>query len=139
MFNQKGQIRIIEAFLSVAVIFSALLISMTFPFPPNLSRQEQLASLGTQALMKLDENGILGNFIVQENWTAIRQSLDVLLPVGASFNLTVYNENWSPLNNQTIQNTGLLGRETVSVQYVCATQTANTQFFLIRLQLAWRG
>lgn len=139
MFNQKGQIRMIEAFLSIAVIFSAMLISVTFPSPPNLSKQKQLASLGTQALVNLDSNGALGNFIVQENWTAIRQSLDVLLPVGVSFNLTVYDENSSPINNQTIQNTGLLGHETVSVQYVCATQAQNMQFFLLRLQLAWRG
>jgi len=139
VFNQKGQIRMIEAFLSIAVIFSAMLISVTFPSPPNLSKQKQLASLGTQALVNLDSNGALGSFIVQENWTAVRQSLDVLLPVGVSFNLTVFDENLSPINNQTIQNTGLLGRETVSVQYVCATQARNMQLFLLRLQLAWRG
>lgn len=139
MFNQKGQIRMIEAFLSIAVIFSAMLISVTFPSPPNLSKQKQLASLGTQALVNLDSNGALGNFIVQGNWTAIRQALDALLPVGISFNLTVYDEDLSPINNQTIQNTGLLGRETISVQYVCATQAQNMQFFLLRLQLAWRG
>jgi len=62
-----------------------------------------------------------------------------LLPVGISFNLTVYDEDLSPISNQTIQNTGLLGRETISVQYVCATQAQNMQFFLLRLQLAWRG
>jgi len=139
LFNQKGQIRMVEAFLSIAVIFSAMLISVTFPSPPNLSKQKQLASLGTQALVNLDSNGALGNFIVQGNWTAIRQALDALLPVGISFNLTVYDEDLSPINNQTIQNTGLLGRETISVQYVCATQAQNMQFFLLRLQLAWRG
>jgi hypothetical protein len=139
LLNQKGQIRMIEAFLSVAVIFSAMLISITFPSSPNLSKQNQLANLGTQALAKLDSNGALGSFIVQENWTAMRQSLDALLPVGISFNLTIYDEDLSPINNQTIQNTGLLGREAVSVQYVCATQAKNMQFFLLRLQLAWRG
>ena len=139
MFNQKGQIRMIEAFLSIAVIFSAMLISVTFPSSPNLSKQKQLASLGTQALVNLDSNGVLGNSIVQGNWTAIRQALDALLPFGISFNLTVYDEDLSPINNQTIQNTGLLGRETISVQYVCAAQAQNMQFFLLRLQLAWRG
>jgi len=129
----------IEAFLSIAVIFSAMLISVTFPSSPNLSKQKQLASLGTQALVNLDSNGVLGNSIVQGNWTAIRQALDALLPFGISFNLTVYDEDLSPINNQTIQNTGLLGRETISVQYVCAAQAQNMQFFLLRLQLAWRG
>jgi len=137
MFDQKGQIRIFEAFLAVAVIFGALLISATFPSQPDLSKQKSLASLGTQALMKFGINGTLGNLILQENWTVIKTSLDILLPIGVSFNLTVYDENLQAINNQAIQNTNLLGRETVSVQYVCATQNSNVQFFIIRLQLAW--
>ena len=137
MFDQKGQIRIIEAFLAIAVIFSVLLISVTFPSSPNLDKEKSLANLGTQALMKLDANGTLGSLIAQENWTAMKTSLDILLPIGVSFNLTVYDENLSPINSQSIQNSNLLGREAVSVQYICATQTMNTQFFVLRLQLAW--
>jgi len=137
MFDQRGQIRIIEAFLAIAVIFSVLLISVTFPSSPNLERQKSLANLGTQALIKLDTNGTLGNLIMQENWTTIKQALDILLPTGVSFNLTVYDENMQPINSQTIQNSNLLGREAVSVQYICATQNLNVQFFVLRLQLAW--
>ncbi len=138
MFDEKGQIRIIEAFLAIAVIFSALVISnVTFPSSPNLAKQKSLASFGMQALIELDVNGTLGRLIVQENWTAIKQSLDVLLPIGVSFNLTIYDENLSQINSQVIQNTNLLGRETVSVQYVCASQNLNVQFFILRLQLAW--
>lgn len=137
MFDRRGQIRILEAFLSIAVIFSALLISMTFPSSPNLAKQKSLANIGTQALMKLDTNDTLGNLIKQENWTAIKQALDILLPIGVSFNLTIYDENLNPINSQAIQNTNLLGRETVSVQYVCASQNQNVRFFVLRLQLAW--
>jgi len=137
MFDQRGQIRIIEAFLAIAVIFSVLLISVTFPSSPNLERQKSLANLGTQALIKLDTNGTLGNLIMQENWTTIKQALDILLPTGASFNLTVYDENMQPINSQTIQNSNLLGREAVSVQYICATQNLYVKFFVLRLQLAW--
>ena len=137
MFDQKGQIRIIEAFFAIAVIFSVLLISVTFPSSPNLDKQKSLANLGTQALLKLDTNGTLGSLIAQENWTAIKTSLDILLPIGVSFNLTVYDENLRPINSQAIQNSNLLGREAVSVQFICATQTMNTQFFVLRLQLAW--
>ncbi len=139
MFDQKGQIRIIEAFFSIAVIFSVLLISVTFPTYPKLDRQRSLVNLGTQALVQLDTNGTLGNLIIQENWTAIKSSLDILLPIGVSFNLTVYDENLRPINSQAIQNSNLLGREAVSVQYVCATQTTNVQFFVLSLQLAWTG
>ena len=138
MFNRKGQIRIIEAFLAIAVVFSALIIStVTFPSSPNLTKQKSLASLGMQALIKLDINGTLGKLIAQENWTAMKRSLDILLPIGVSFNLTIYDENLSQLNSQVIQNSNLLGRETVSVQYFCASQSQNIQFFTLRMQLAW--
>jgi len=137
MFNQKGQIRIIEAFLAIGVIFSALLISATFPSSPSLAKQKSLVDIGTQALINLDTNGTLGNLITQENWTAIKQSLDILLPIGVSFNLTVFDENLSPINSQVIQNTNLLGHEIVSVHYVCAGQNRNVQFFILRLQLSW--
>jgi len=138
MFNKKGQIRIIEAFLAIAVIFSALIFTnVTFPSSPNLTKQKSLASLGMQALIKLDVNGTLGKLIAQENWTVIKQSLDISLPIGVSFNLTIYDENLSQINSQVIQNINLLGRETVSVQYICAAQSQNIQFFILRLQLAW--
>lgn len=138
MFDRKGQIRIIEAFLAIAVVFSALIIStVTFPSPPNLTKQKSLASLGTQTLIELDINGTLGKLIAQENWTAIKRSLDVLLPIGVSFNLTIFDENLSQINSHVIQNTNLLGRETVSVQYICASQSQNIQFFILRMQLAW--
>jgi len=138
MFDKKGQIRIIEAFLAIAVIFSALIFTtVTFPSSPNLAKQKSLASFGMQALIKLDLNGTLGKLIVQENWTDIKQSLDISLPIGVSFNLTIYDENLSPINSQVIQNTNLLGRETVSVQHVCASQSQNIQFFILCLQLAW--
>jgi len=137
MFDQKGQTRIIEAFLAIAVIFSVLLISVTFPSSPNLDRQKFLANSGTQVLIKLDANGTLGNLIMQENWTAIKRSLDILLPIGVSFNLTVYDENLRQINSQAVQNSNLLSREAVSVQYICAAQDLNVQFFVLRLQLAW--
>lgn len=137
MFDQKGQTRIIEAFLAIAVIFSVLLISVTFPSSPNLDRQKFLANSGTQVLIKLDANGTLGNLIMQENWTAIKRSLDILLPIGVSFNLTVYDENLRQINSQAVQNSNLLSREAVSVQYICAAQNLNVQFFVLRLQLAW--
>jgi len=138
MFNKRGQIRIIEAFLAIAVIFSSLIFTtVTFPSSPNLAKQKSLSSFGMQALIELDVNGTLGKLIEQRNWTAIKQSLDISLPIGVSFNLTIYDENFSPINSQVIQNTNLLGRETVSVQYIGASQSQNIQLFILRLQLAW--
>jgi hypothetical protein len=138
MFNHKGQIRIIEAFLAITVVFSALIIAgITYPSSPDLSKPKSLASIGMRALIKLDTNGTLGKFISQQNWTALKSALDILLPTGVSFNLTVYDENLNQINGQLIQNTNVLGRETVSVQYACASQSRNVQFWILRLQLSW--
>jgi len=139
MFDRKGQIRIIESFLAIAVIFSAVLVSVTFPSSPDFSKQKSLSSMGTQALIKLDTNGTLGNLILQSNWTNIRTALDILLPIGVSFNLTVYDEAGNAVNSEVVQNSNVLGRDAVSVQYVCATRSQVVEFFVIRLQLAWTG
>lgn len=139
MFDQKGQIRIIESFLAIAVIFSAVLISFTFPSLPDFSKQKTLASLGSQALIKLDTNGTLGNLILQRDWTSLKTALDIQLPIGVSFNLTVFDEADNAVNSEVVQNSNLLGQEVVSVQYVCATRSQAVEFFAIRLQLAWTG
>jgi len=139
MFDQKGQIRIIESFLAIAVVFSAVLVSATFPSAPDLSKQESLASIGTQALIKLDTNGTLGNMILGQLWSDMKTTLDVLLPVGVSFNLTIYDEVGHVVNSEVIQNSNLLGQEAVSVQYLCSTRSRTVHFFVVRLQLAWMG
>ena len=137
MLNQKGQIRIIESFLAIAVIFSAVLVSVTFPSSPDFSKQETLASLGTQALIKLDTDGTLGNLILQHDWASLKTTLDVCLPVGVSFSLTVFDEAGNAVNTEVVQNSNLLGQEVIAVNYVCATRSQTVQFFVIRLLLGW--
>lgn len=137
MFDQKGQIRIIESFLAIAVVFSAVLVSATFPSSPDFSKQKSLRSMGSQALVNLDTNGTLGSLILQRNWASIRTALNILLPMGVSFNLTAYDEAGNAVNSEVVQNSNLLGRDAVSVRYVCATRSQTVEFFVVRLQLAW--
>jgi len=137
IFNRKGQIRTIEAFLAVLIIFLALTPSIMFSPVRNVNNQEALANLGLNALIKFDENGNLGKLIDQRNWTAIEQALNVLLPLGASYNLTVYNELMQPINNFTISNGGLGSLKVVCVQYLCASQSLECHCYFLRLQLAW--
>lgn len=138
MFDNKGQINIIEAFLAITIIFSALAISsVTFPSSPDLMKAKSLADFGEEALIKLDLDGELGKLIANGNWTVIKQSLDILLPIGVSFNLTVYDEDLNKINSQVMHNANLLGHEAVLVQYACASQSTNVQFFILRLQLGW--
>jgi hypothetical protein len=139
VFDQKGQIRIIESFLAIAVIFSAVLVSVTFPSSLDFSKQKTLASLGMEALIKLDTDGTLGNLILQRDWTGLKTALDIHLPVGVSFNLTVFDEEGNAVNTEVVQNSNLLGQEVVSVNYICATTSPAVEFFAIRLLLAWTG
>ena len=139
VFDQKGEIRILEAFLAIAVMFVAVLIPITWPSSPDLTQSKDLANIGAQAFITLDVNGTLGNLITQKNWTAIKQSLDILLPMGVSFNLTIYDENSQTVNDQTIQNSNLLGSEVISVQYACVSQNLDVRFFILRLQMTEIG
>ncbi|NIR88069.1 hypothetical protein GWO13_11225 [Candidatus Bathyarchaeota archaeon] len=138
MLNKKAQIRMLEAFLAVLVIFSASIISIRFSPPTNFDDEKTLSTLGMQALIELDSNGTLGKLIDERNWTAITGDLKILLPVGVSFNVTVYDDVSHQINDFTIGN-GLKGQKVVSVEYPCASQSSECCFYLVRLQLAFVG
>jgi len=133
--NKKGQIKTLEAFLAVVVISSALILPITFS--PN--NQKSLATLGMQALIELDVNGTLGKQIAQANWMSIREYLTILLPIAVSYNLTIYNDQGDPINNSAISNGDLAGRKVESVQYLCASQSLEPQYYMLQLQLALVG
>jgi hypothetical protein len=135
LFNKKGQIRMIEAFLAVLVILSTSVFSITLSPTASSDDAKMLATLGMQVLMELDNNGTLGKFIDESNWTAVRESLEILLPVGVSYNITVYDDEMSQINDSTISN-GLKGQRIISVEYLCASQSSEVRFYLVRLQLA---
>ena len=137
--SNKGQIKTLEAFLAVIVIFSALILSTTFSPQENYDNQKSLATSGMQVLIELDINGTLGRLINQENSTAIIESLTILLPTGVSYNLTVYDDQGNPMTNLAISNGNLAGRKVESIQYLCASQSLNPQHYLLQLQLAMVG
>ena len=138
MFDKKGQIRTLEAFLAVLVIFSASILSVKFSPATNFESEKLLSASGMQALIELDNNGYLGKLIDERNWTAIRENLEVLLPAGVSYNLTVYDDAMRQVNDFVIGN-GLKGQNVVSVEYPCASQSSGYRFYLVRLQLAFAG
>jgi len=140
MLNNKGQIKIIEAFLAVSVMFTALALMTPLSSTPSFERQATLKKLGAQVLVELDQNGVLGRFIEDENWTALEQAVEISLPLGVFFNLTVYDEQMQIVNAQDISNINLSqmqSRETVSIQYLCVDSSSNVHLYTIRLQLAW--
>jgi len=128
----------LEAFLAVLVIFSASILSIKFSPAENFESEKLLLTLGMQALIELDNDGNLAKLIDERNWTAITGNLEVLLPVGVSYNLTVYDDTMHPINDFTVGN-GLKGQKVVSVEYPCASQSSECDFYLVRLQLAFAG
>ncbi len=133
--NNRGQIRVVEAVLSAVIIFSALAICSALPPPSNGGNQKTVAAQGMQALVQLDGDGTLGKMIGQGNWTALSDSLQLLLPIGISYNLTVYDENMQQINSVPISNGNLVGN-VVAVEYLCASQNLQYHSYRLRLQLA---
>jgi len=135
--DKRGQIRVLEAFLATAVVFSALLLSK--PIYVAFDSQDErnaLYTIGLNVLVQLDRKGELGQLINQRNWTEISSRLSIMLPLGVSYNFTVYNESFEILNNFSISSGDLNGRNVVSIQYLIV-ERADFNFYVVRLQLAW--
>jgi hypothetical protein len=133
--NKRGQIRVMEAFLSAFLIFSALTVSAALSPPAVGGNRKTLAVQGIQVLVQLDSDGKLGEMIEARNWTTLSKALQLLLPVGATYNLTVYDENMHPVTGSPIRNGDLIG-DVVSVEYLCAVQGLQFKVYLLRLQMA---
>jgi len=135
--DNRGQIRVLEALLATAVVFGALLL--TGPVYVALEKRgdaEVLYSVGLNVLVELDKDGELGELIAQGNWTELSNRLSTLLPVGVSYNLTVYNEALELVNDSPVSSGSTDGKNVVCVQYILAERT-DLNFYVVRLLLAW--
>jgi hypothetical protein len=136
--RNAGQVRIIEAFLAVFVVFSAFTITTNFTPSTNNKKQIDLTSTGLQTLTSLDADGTLNNTIPSGNWTALREALDLTLPNSVSFNATIRYQNMTQVNSEQVSNGGF-GTQTSSVEYVFVAQTPVFQCYLIQLRLGVAG
>ncbi|MEM2995439.1 MAG: hypothetical protein QXI91_05440 [Candidatus Bathyarchaeia archaeon] len=132
--REIGQIRIIEAFLSALIVFSAFAVSANFTVTQNIAKND-LASVGLQALTRLDSDGTLGKHIDDGNWTALRETLSLVLPVGVCFNLTVYDEDMRQVNTEAVSNGCFNGQNIAFVEYVCVSRNVNFSCYIIHLRL----
>lgn len=132
----KGQVRIIEAFLAVIIVFSAFAVSGNLPSNQNTARKEDLASVGLNALLQLDSDGFLGRCIDNAEWSTLREALSLLLPSGVAFNLTIYDSAMQKINTETIANSGLSSQKTTFVEYICVSQNATFRCYVLHLYLA---
>ena len=128
--------RVVEAFLSILLLFSALAMATLVSPASDQDNGDTLATVGMQALVSMDSDGRLGRLVDDGNWTVLANALDVLLPVGVSYNLTVYDDSLQPVNNVSISNGIILDQSMVSIQYPCASANSQGNCYLLRLQLA---
>lgn len=134
--RNSGQIRIIEAFLAIFIVFSAIAVSANITAKSPSSANNGLASLGMQALLQLDSDGSLAAYITAGNWSGLRESLNLLLPAGVSFNLKVYDNQMRQVNTETVSSGGFSSQEITLVKYVCTSQAPEFRVYVVYLYLA---
>jgi hypothetical protein len=133
--DNKGQIRVIEAFFASILLFSVLTLAPTPRNAKNTGNQT-LISMGRHALFTLDNDGYLSKLVDNEDWATLRECIQSSFPPTVWFNLTVFDENNTILNSIPISSGSPVSEETLSLDYVCASQSRSYSIYLIRLQLA---
>ena len=136
MFDNRGQMRTVEAFLAILLLFSALTVATLVSPTSNANHRNALTTVAMQTLVTVDSDGQLGLLIDDRNWTELAGALATLLPVSVVYNLTVFDENARPINNVPISNGAILDRSVVSIQYPCASPNPLSNYYILRLQLA---
>jgi hypothetical protein len=132
--DKKGQIRIIEAFFASILLLSSLTL---IPATQNNSNDSTiLASTGRNVLMSLDSNGYLASLVSNQSWINLKSSIQSSLSPMVWFNLTVFDENMTCVNDIPICSGSAVSDRIVAVDYVCAGIGSNYVIYIIRLQLA---
>jgi len=133
--DNRGQVRIIEAFLASMLILACLTL-----IPPqetsSTSHEEALLARAQNVLVTLDNNCYIGRLISDRNWEALRECLESAMPITVWFNLTIYDANNNILNDYAICSSGAVSNEVVSFTYVCAAPTRNYAVYVLQLQMA---
>ena len=132
--DNRGQIRIIEAFFASILLLSSLTL---IPATQNNSNDPTiLASTAHNVLMSLDSNGHLVSLVSNQSWINLKSSIQSSLSPMVWFNLTVFDENMTRINDIPICSGSAVSDRIVAVDYVCASTSSNYAVYIIRLQLA---
>ena len=133
--DNKGQIRIIEAFFASILILSSVALIPSQP-PVEKTNESVLNFKAQEVLATLDRNGFLSKLIENTSWTALKKCVESSLSPAIWFNLTVFNENMQPVNDIPISNGSPISEKITATEYVCASVGTNYRIYVIRLQLA---
>jgi hypothetical protein len=133
--DNKGQIRIIEAFFASILLLSSLTLIPAVQEHSSDST-EILSSTAHNILMSLDSEGHLASLIGNESWINLKSCVQSSLSPMVWFNLTVFDENMTRVNDIPITSGNAVNDRIVAVDYVCASTSSNYAVYIIRLQLA---
>lgn len=133
--DNKGQIRIIEAFFASVLILSSLAL-VPSETPAVNSNTQVLRSTAMNVLTALDSDGFLSKLIENNSWTTLRKCVESMLLPSIWFNLTVFNGNMQKINDIQICSGNPVGQTIVSTEYVCASVSRDYTICIIRLQLS---
>ena len=134
--DNRGQIRVIEAFFASVLLLSSLTLIPIMQRSQSNDVTDVLSSTALNVLMSLDSDGHLANLADSQNWTAIQSVVQSCLPLTVWFNLTVFDQNMAPVNDALVCSGGLVSDKIQSAEYVCASTSRNYAVYIIRLQLA---
>lgn len=133
--QNRGQIRIIEAFFASVLILSsvALIPSQT---GVTSSSDQFLYSIERNVLATLDSDGSLSTLIESQNWTALRTCITLALPPSVWFNTTIFDENMQPVNQAQICSGSSMNGRIAATDYFCASRSGDYRIYIIRMQLS---
>jgi hypothetical protein len=133
--DNRGQVRVIEAFFATVLLFSCLMI-IPAASPQVNDSSVNLSATAQNVLLSLDSNGHLANAIEQGDWQTLKSSLEAVLPLTVWFNLTVFDQNNNILNSYPICNAGAVSDSIISETYVCVSTSSDYTLYVLRLQLS---
>jgi hypothetical protein len=133
--NRRGQIRVIEAFFAAVLMLSSLTL---IPTVQRLSSSVESVQSSTalNVLATLDSDGHLSELVDQRNWSSLRSCVASLVSPALWFNLTVYDQNMTPLNDRAICSGGAISDNIDSAEYLCVSPDGTFSLYFVRLQLA---
>ena len=133
--NKRGQIRVIEAFFAAVLMLSSLAL---IPVVQKSSAGSNgvLSSTALNVLASLDSDGHLADLVDQRNWTVLQNCIEAFVSPAVWFNLTVYDENMTPVNNMAICSGSAISDHIEAADYLCASKSGTYAVYNVRLQLA---
>jgi hypothetical protein len=133
--DNRGQIRIIEAFFAAILLLSVLAFIPKTPDTTNNS-SETLSTTAYNTLLSLDKHGKIADLIETQSWTEFKALVQTALPVAVWFNITVFDQSKAVINDAPVCSGSAVSDRIIAVNYVCASINADYSVYIVRLQVA---